>query len=90
MTKKAHHLLYQHLHEAIHKRVGQSEMSNLQQTFVEAFEAGCFGTDFLKYYAEAVDKKPNITLTELHSLCLGHGIGIKQYCPEEINNLTFH
>lgn len=90
MTHKDHQLLYNHLHEAINKRLGQDELSGLQQLFVEAFEAGCFGIDFLKYYAATVDAKPAITLVELHCVCIGHGIGYKQYNPNDEKELTSH
>lgn len=90
MTKQQHYALYQHLHEAINKKIGESALTQCQKRFVEAFEAGCFGTDFLRCYAELVDSYPDVSLEELHSFCIGHGIGIKQYVPEVIDNLSFH
>jgi hypothetical protein len=79
MTAKDHMELYKHLNGAIVNRMHVSKMSDLQVRFITAFEAGCFGLDFLKVYAEAVDKEPGMSLEQLHAICLGHGIGYKMY-----------
>ena len=90
MTAEDHRKLYQHLNGAIVNRMHVSKMSDLQVRFITAFEAGCFGLDFLKVYAEAVDKEPGMSLEQLHALCLGHGIGIKMYSKENDNQQISH
>lgn len=67
--------LYNEVSKVLYCRVGLNSMTPAQNFFVKAFEQAAFGSDFIKAYSDLIQEFPDIQPRNLHSFCVGWGVG---------------
>lgn len=90
-TPEDHQELYDELKKVIYTRGYNTANLTVAQTFfVKALENAAVGADLLQCYAELIEEYPNISLRNLHSFCLGFGLGASGNIPEISLSTKYH
>lgn len=90
-TEQDHLELYEELKQVIYTRgYNIDDLTTAQYFFVNAMEQAAFGSDMLKAYTEIIEENPDISLRNLHSFCIGFGIGLSGNMPEIELTKKFH